>query len=82
MRIESKGQVDVALMVEAFVGTLGERCLQLFEKRDVVLQVGDEEVCEVSRHPVSDDDAERGEVLAVLGEGICRDKPPVLAQTL
>jgi hypothetical protein len=69
-------------VVEAFVGTLGERRLQLVEERDVVLQIGDEEVGEVTRHPVSDHNSERGEVLAVLGEGVGRDEPPVLAQTL
>jgi hypothetical protein len=62
-----------SLVVEAFVGALGERGLELVEERDVVLQVGDEEIGEVTRHPVPDHNAERGEVLAVLGEGVCGD---------
>src|SRR5512132_2015387 len=84
-RLQTRGRVKPAaalgleLVVEAFVGALGEWRLELVEERDVVLQVGDEEVGEVTRHPVPDHNAERGEILAILGEGVRGDEPTVLA---
>src|SRR5262249_59380865 len=71
----------VVLVMEPFVRGLREWRLELVEARHMGLEIRYEEVGEVARHAVPDDDPQHGEILAVLGERVCRDEPAVLAET-
>src|SRR5262245_29148802 len=57
-----------------------ERSRQLREVLRRGPDVGDQEVGEVAVEAVAHDDPERGEVLAVLREGVRGDEPALLAQ--
>ncbi len=50
------------------------------EARELALEVGDEHVGQVVREAAANDDAERGEIGAVLGERVGGDLPAALAK--
>src|SRR6516165_4146787 len=71
------------LVTEARTGrAVMDRCRLLVQLRQLPLHVADKQVGEVVREALPDHDSERGEVLAVGGEGVGGNEPAALAQRI